>query len=210
LNLFEPLATIAAENADIAQTGEYTSTLNDIPWNTVGPVLVAVMMLCILSMLLYLVRMTYVAKRARDPTCNSSIVENGRRFSDFFWNPALEEKARGNLKFSIGTMDTDDMEKDMKLSARSVRFSVGKRSRSDGSQNVVPAIRTETPPPMSRNDIFAKRPKRPSLTGMATKSLPKLMVGRPTFKRQDTDVNLLADTRRDSTAVAPDMLRVPS
>ena len=210
LNLFEPLATIAADNADIAQTGEYASTLNDIPWNTVGAVLVAVMTLCILSMLLYLVRMTYIAKGAKDPTRSPIIVEHGRRFSDFFWNPALEENARGNSKFSIGTMDTDDLEKDMKLSTKSVRFSVGERSRSEGSQNVVTAIRTEKPPSMSRNDAFTKRPSRRSLTGTAMKSLPKLVVGRPTFKRQDTDFNVLTDTRRDSTAVAPDMLRVPS
>lgn len=188
LNLFEPLATIAAENPDIAQNGEYTSTLNDIPWNTVGPVLIAVMTLCILSMLLYLVRMTYIAKRAKDSTRSPSIVEHGRRFSDFFWNPALEEKARGNSKFSIGTMDTDDLENDVKPSTKSVRFPVGKGSRSEGSQIVATALRTETPPPMFRTDIFTKRASGPSLTGTATKSLPKLLVGRPTFKRQDTDV----------------------
>lgn len=84
LDLLQPVATIAAKNALEGSTA--TTTPNDIHWNAVRPVLVAGMTLCILSMLLYLGRMTYIAKRRGDPSYRSpSFVEHeGRRFSDFF------------------------------------------------------------------------------------------------------------------------------
>jgi hypothetical protein len=208
---------VEAENAYVALTTDKKGS-GVVPWNTVGPVLVAIMGLGVLSMLLYLARMIYVAHRSRkdDRTRNPSILEHGgRRFSEFFWNASHfdeNEKGRADSKFSVGTCDTEgegDGDGDRKMSAKSVRFSIsGLRSKSEGCQNVVPWTRAETPLPVFREDIFTRRP---SSTVGSPKSLPARVVGRPTFKRQDTDMGALGDVRRFSaTMAANEMTRMAS
>ena len=220
------VGTVEAENAYVAQMAEGKGSRSGIPWNTVGPVLVAVMGLGILSMLLYLARMVYVADRSRrdDRTRNPSILEGGgRRFSEFLWNASHfdeNEKGRADSKFSVGTCDTEgegddkDMNMDRKMSTKSVRFSIsGRRSKSEGCQqshNAVPLgnTRAETPLPVFREDIFTRRS---SSTVGSPKSLPARVVGRPTFKRQDTDLGTLGDTRRFSaTLAAAEMMKLAS
>lgn len=184
LELFRPMATLATENSATAESAKDKFIYYDIPWNTVRPILVTVMSLCIFSMLVYLARMTYIAKRKKDPKRNDSFVEHGRRFSDFFWNTSLDEKGRADSNFSIGTIDTETDDQDREMSTNSVRLSVGRRSKSEGDRKAAPDA--AMPPPIFRNDIFTKRPSRPTLPGAASKSLPKLME-RPPFKRQNTD-----------------------
>jgi hypothetical protein len=211
---FEGVGTIPveAENAYVAQTAEEGKSLSGVPWNTVGPILVAIMGLGVLSMLLYLARMVYVAhyRRKDDRTHNPSILEHGgRRFSEFFWNASHfdeNEKGRADSKFSVGTCDTDgdgdDKDMDRKMSTKSVRFSIsGRRSKSEGcQQSTMPGnTRAETPLPVFREDIFTRRP---SSTVGSPKSLPARVVGRPTFKRQDTDLGALGDVRRFSATLA--------
>ena len=209
------VGTVEAENAYVAQMAEGKGSRSGIPWNTVGPVLVAVMGLGILSMLLYLARMVYVAHRSRrdDRTRNPSILEGGgRRFSEFLWNASHfdeNEKGRADSKFSVGTCDTEgegDRDAEREMSTKSVRFSIsGRRSKSEGCQqsqnlNAVPLgnTRAETPLPVFREDIFTRRP---SSTVGSPKSLPARVVGRPTFKRQDTDLGTLGEVRRVSATM---------
>ena len=230
LGLFEAVVTIAPAAAvgekgkgegDVdGQDGEGKKRGGGIPWDTVGPVLVAVVGLGIVGMLLYLARIVYVAHRRKDPTRNPSILEHGRRFSEFFWNRSLDEKGRADSKFSVGTLDTDgdgdrdgdDRDMDRKMSTRSVSFSTGgRRGKSEGFQNVVlPESRAETPLPVFREDIFTRKPSGPSSTVASPKSLPRV-VGRPSYKRQDTDLGALGDVRRFSvTLAAAEMMKLAS
>lgn len=124
----------------------------------------------------------------------------------------------GGPRFSIRTMDTEgeDGEERRKCSVKSVRFSMGRRSRSrsEGSkrQYTVKGARMELPSTV-RIDILTKRLSRSTLTGVTkeTNSGLKMVVGRPTFKRQDTDIGVLAEARKGSASVVVgDALRVLS
>jgi hypothetical protein len=72
LELFKPIATPTAENAEIAKSAEETEFHYDIPWNTVGPILATVLSLLVLGMLVYLARTFYLAPRKEDSTWNHS------------------------------------------------------------------------------------------------------------------------------------------
>ena len=198
LELFSPVAIIAAENTETAKSSEGIIDLYDIPWNTVGPILASIMSLMLLSMLLYLARSFYLSSRKKDPTRNHSFMEHGRRFSDFFRYNSIDEKARADSSFSIGTLDTDLEPKDRKASARSVRFSVS-RSKSEGDKNPV------TEPEIVWNEAFTRREFRPSVASEASappKTLTKTR--RPTFKRQDTDFAAVSGAKEGVQEAATD------
>lgn len=107
LNLFQPIVRLAAEIAEKSDSGNGATLYRDIPWNTVGSLLITIMGICILSMLLYLARLTYITNRERDPTRNHSIMGAGHHFSECFWNLSLDEKGCSGSKSSIGNLDTE-------------------------------------------------------------------------------------------------------
>lgn len=219
LELFKPLAIIPAKNVEVSESAEEPDYQYDIPWNTVGPILATIMSILLLGMLVYLARYFYLSLRKKDPTRNHSFMEHGRRFSEFFWNQTtVDEKARSDSKFSIGTLDTEvDNTESRKMSMKSVRISVGRRSKSEGDRAQV----AEPPQKIVWNDSFTGRQQSPRSsynggqsprTSVATpapaptltptsasthtpKSVSRL-AARPTFKRQDTDVAGASEARK--------------
>ena len=131
LNLFNPVTTISAAGPSvpsasmvsikISSGAAATSTSSRflqrpvhqadrwlLPWKTLGPILLAVLVMLFAASMLYLVRHACLTKRQRESRRASAAVESGqgRRYSDWavYWD---DNGAKAKSKFSIGSLDSD-------------------------------------------------------------------------------------------------------